>query len=85
MKSIVFFYTMENEPELVKGLVPEHIKYWTNLDLAGYKGGPFSDHTGGLITFLSDDLESANKIINKDPFVKAQVISAKHIKIWIVN
>ena len=85
MKSIVFFYTMKNEPELIKGLVPEHIKYWKNLDLVDYKGGPFIDRSGGLITFSSDDLEQANKIVSGDPFVKWHLISDKHIKVWIAE
>ncbi len=85
MKSIVFFYTMKNEPEIIKGLVPEHIKYWHDLELTGYRGGPFSDRLGGLITFLSDDIESANKIIYDDPFVKGKALSDMKIKIWIVN
>lgn len=85
MNSIAFFYTMKNEPELIKELVPEHIKYWKNLDLAEYKGGPFLDRSGGLITFISDDLEFANKIINDDPFVKGQALSDKQVKIWIAN
>lgn len=83
MKSIAFFYTMKNEPDLIKRLVLDHIKYWKDLDLADYKGGPFIDRSGGLITFSSDDFEFANKIINDDPFVKGQAISEKQIKIWI--
>ena len=85
MKTIAFFYTMKNEPGLIKELVPGHIKYWKDLDLPDYKGGPFSDHSGGLITFSSDDFESANEIIHKDPFVEGKAISEKQIKIWIVE
>lgn len=85
MKSIIFFYTMKNEPELIKGLVSEHIRYWENLNLVNYKGGPFIDRSGGLITFLFDDLEQAKKIINEDPFIKGNVISDIHIKVWIAE
>lgn len=85
MKSIVFFYTMKNEPDLIKGLVPEHIKYWKDLDLTDYKGGPFVDRSGGLIIFASDDFEIANQIINNDPFIKGQAISYKQIKVWNAN
>ncbi len=85
MKSIVYFYIMKNEPELIKGLVPEHIKYWNSLDLDEYKGGPFHDRSGGLITFSSDDLKQANEIISEDPFVKGHVISDKYIKVWIAE
>ena len=56
-----------------------------NLDLVDYKGGPFIDRSGGLITFSSDDLEQANKIVSGDPFVKWHVISDKHIKVWIAE
>jgi|WetSurMetagenome_2_1015567.scaffolds.fasta_scaffold1171240_1 uncharacterized protein YciI len=83
MKYIVFFYTMKNDPDLIKELVPEHIKYWKGLDLSGYKGGPFFDRSGGLITFSCDDFEVANKIINDDPFVKGQAISDMQVKNWI--
>lgn len=85
MKSIAFFYTMKKKPDLIKELVPDHIQYWKDRGLANYKGGPFFDRSGGLITFLCDDFEFANKIINDDPFVKGQVIIDKQIKIWITN
>jgi uncharacterized protein YciI len=85
MKSIAFFFTMKKEPDLIKALVPEHIKYWKELNLADYKGGPFFDRSGGLITFSSDDLEQANKIVSGDPFVKWHLISDKHIKVWIAE
>jgi len=85
MKSIVFFYTMKNEPDLVGGLVQDHVNYWKGLKLSNYKGGPFIDRSGGLITFSTDDFELANRIINEDPFVKGQAISDKQIKVWIAE
>jgi len=85
MKIIAFFYIMKKEPDLIMGLVQEHINYWKELHLSHYKGGPFLDHSGGLITFSSDDFEFANKVINEDPFVKGQAIADMQIKIWLAE
>jgi hypothetical protein len=85
MDNVIFFYLMRNEPELLQGLVQDHIRYWENLDLPGYIGGPFSDHSGGLIIFSSKDFDSANKLIEDDPFNRNQAIVYKQIKIWCVS
>ena len=53
--------------------------------MEGYMGGPFTDRTGGLISFLASNLEEAEEIMRQDPFVSADLIEQKWIKQWIVE
>jgi hypothetical protein len=39
------------------------------LELSGYLGGPFSDHSGGLILFEGDSLGHAQRLVARDPFL----------------
>ncbi len=84
-KRFAFFYFMKKEPEKIKNAVPLHIEYWHNLKLTGYRGGPFADRTGGLITFEAKDIDEAVKIVDGDPFVAQGLLENKWIKEWIVK
>ena len=84
-KKYIYFYFMKNEQEKIGQIIPQHIKYWNELNISGYMGGPFADRSGGLITFTSDNINDATDIINKDPFVIENLLSDKWIKEWIVE
>ncbi|MBI5099012.1 MAG: hypothetical protein HZB30_07200 [Nitrospirae bacterium] len=84
-KRFVFFYFMKKEPEKIKAAVPLHIEYWHKLKLSKYLGGPFSDRTGGMITFEADNLEKAEEIAHNDPFVSQGLLESKWIKEWVVE
>ena len=84
-RRFVYFYFNRNEPEKIRQAVPAHIQYWKVANLQGYLGGPFSDRTGGLISFAASSLEEAVEIIQQDPFVVEGLIKQKWIKEWIVE
>jgi uncharacterized protein YciI len=62
--------------------VPAHIQYWRAANHPEFVGGPFADHTGGLISFAAPSLEAALAIVEQDPFVLENVIEQKWIKEW---
>jgi uncharacterized protein YciI len=78
-----FFYLMKDEPERVRGAVPRHVSHWTELQLAGYLGGPFADRTGGLITFETDESGQAERALETDPFLEEGLFDAYWLKEWI--
>jgi uncharacterized protein YciI len=82
-KQFVYFYFNRIEPEKVREVVPAHVQYWQTASLDGYTGGPFSDRTGGLITFSASSLEEATQIIQRDPFVQEGLIDQNWIKEWL--
>ena len=79
----IYFYFNRNEPEKIQEVVPAHAQYWKTADLKSYSGGPFTDHSGGLISFAAQNLEEATEIILRDPFVQENLIEQKWIKEWI--
>ncbi len=83
-KRFAFFYFMKNEPEKIRAAVPQHIEYWHSLKLNKYLGGPFSDRSGGMITFEAENIEEATRITNNDPFVAQDLLESKWIKEWVV-
>ena len=83
LKQFVFFYLMKNEPEKIRIIVAEHIRYWKDRKLINYSGGPFSDRSGGLILFEAVNMETATKMAMSDPFVVQEVIESKWMKEWI--
>lgn len=85
VKYFVYFYFNRSEPEKVRQVVPAHVQYWKTANLKEYRGGPFSDRTGGLITFAASSIEEANKIVLQDPFILEDMIAEKWIKEWIVE
>ena len=82
-RRFVFFYFNRNEPEKIRQVVPAHVQYWKKMNVEGYLGGPFTDRTGGLISFVTSNLEEATAIIYQDPFVLSDLIDQKWIKEWI--
>jgi uncharacterized protein len=84
-KHFVYFYFNSFEPEKVRQVVPAHVQYWHTAGLDGYRGGPFSDRTGGLITFSASSLEEATEIIQRDPFVQEGLIDQNWIKEWLAE
>jgi uncharacterized protein YciI len=84
-RRFVYFYFNRNEPEKVRQVVPAHVGYWKTADLQEYRGGPFSDRTGGLITFAASSTEEATEIVLQDPFILEDLIAEKWIKEWIVE
>jgi uncharacterized protein YciI len=82
---IAFFYLMRNEPEKIGETVPRHEEYWQTRELREYRGGPFGDLSGGLITFEAEDLEQAGKIVQGDPFVAEALLESSWLKEWRVH
>jgi uncharacterized protein YciI len=74
---------MKREPGKIQNIIPSHVEYWKSKKLDKYQGGPFSDRTGGLITFAAENLEKANDLIENDPFITNDVIDKKWIKEWL--
>ena len=84
-RRFLYFYFNRNEPEKIRQVVPAHVGYWRSTNPNGYMGGPFSDRTGGLISFVTASLEEAEQIIRQDPFILENLIEQKWIKEWIVE
>jgi uncharacterized protein YciI len=63
--------------------VPAHVQYWHSATLPEYRGGPFADHSGGLISFAAPSLEAATAVVEQDPFVLADLIEQGWIKEWL--
>ncbi|MDP3683343.1 MAG: hypothetical protein Q8S01_05355 [Ignavibacteria bacterium] len=68
---------MTNNPEKIRNIVPEHIRYWKDTPPINYSGGPFSDRSGGLILFEAENMETATKLAINDPFVVHDIIESK--------
>jgi uncharacterized protein YciI len=47
-------------------------------------GGPFADHSGGLLVLNCSDLSSAEAIMNVDPLIVAGV-STFRIHTWLIG
>jgi uncharacterized protein YciI len=84
-KHFVYFYINRDEPDRLRQVVPTHVQYWKTANLKDYMGGPFSDRTGGLISFVASSFEKATEIIQQDPFVLEDLIDQKWIKEWILE
>ena len=84
-KKYIYFYFMKTEGEKIMQVAPQHVIYWKGLKIADYLGGPFADKSGGLITFSANNLEEAEKYVNKDPFFIEDLLSDRWIKEWIVE
>ncbi len=83
MKIFVFKYMMGDKPEKIKAKVPLHIAHWKNQNIEYYKGGPFADRSGGLITFSATNIDEAKRTISKDPFMAEDVLDHYIIKEWL--
>ena len=77
-----YFYLMKANPDAVRLVAPRHAAYWNKRQLAGYVGGPFADHTGGLITFEANDDLEAQGTVTADPFTLEGLIAVHWLKEW---
>ena len=80
-----YVYFMTEELDRVRPVVPEHIAYWRALRLPHYLGGPFRDRSGGLISFEAGSQAEAEELVERDPFVRAGVISQRWVQDWDVE
>ena len=83
--AIVYFYLMTNDASDVQLVAPQHAAYWRDLRLPGYRGGPFEDRSGGLITFEAPDLSTAEELVTGDPFVRNGLIATRWVKTWLTE
>jgi uncharacterized protein YciI len=82
-RQFAFFYLMRDDAPGIREAVPEHVAYWKGARLDGYRGGPFADRSGGLITFRAADLEEASAIVGRDPFVRRGLLRERWTKEWL--
>jgi hypothetical protein len=67
MPRFAYFYFNRTAPDQVGPVVPAHVQYWHSSSLPDYQGGPFADHTGGLISFTAPSLLAAKAMVEQDP------------------
>ena len=83
MKTFVFFYFMiEEKNDSIAEHVPDHKTYCQNQNLPNYKGGSFSDFSGGLISFQAVSQNKAEELVSGDPFVLKELLKNMWIKEW---
>ena len=80
---VIHFYAMKPDPDRVRSVASQHAAYWHALRLPGYRGGPFADRSGGLITFEAGSIEEAERIVASDPFVQEALIETSVVKQWV--
>jgi hypothetical protein len=85
MNQYAFFYFMKDDPQRIRDNAPRHADYWKTLAPPDYKGGPFGDRSGGLITFSAPDEAEAERMVSEDPFVTADVLAESWLKPWDVS
>ena len=81
----IHVYTMRPDPTAIAVIAPQHAAYWRDLGLPGYRGGPFGDRSGGLITFEAEAEEDARGLIEGDPFVRGDLLESSVLKSWLVE
>jgi hypothetical protein len=79
---IVYFYSMKHEPDTIGAVAPAHAAYWRERELPEYEGGPFADRSGGLITFVVESAEEAERVIAGDPFMTGGLLEDSIVKEW---
>ncbi len=81
---VAYFYSLKDDPA-VRDVAPKHAAYWQGLDLEGYIGGPFTDRSGGLISFEVESLDRARELVDDDPFCEANLLAECSVKEWAVE
>lgn len=81
-RRFVYAYFMSGDANRVRSIAPSHAAHWQDLALEDYLGGPFSDRSGGLITFIVDDRAQAEAAVTRDPFVREGLIERYWLKEW---
>lgn len=84
-QTYAFFYFMKGDQDAVMQAVPLHVEYWKALQPDGFQGGPFADHSGGMVVFRADNEESALDIVQQDPFMQRRVIGDHWLKGWQIH
>ena len=79
----LFFYLMADDTDRVGEVAPRHAAYWHRLALPAYLGGPFTDRSGGLITFEADTPGRAEQLVTDDPFLREGIVSSWWLKQWL--
>jgi uncharacterized protein YciI len=77
-----YFYFMVDDPTRVRAVAPSHTAHWHRLQLPGYRGGPFIDRSGGLITFEVEEPALAQAAVAGDPFVREGLLADYWLKPW---
>lgn len=80
-----YFYFVAGDPQRVRTVAPQHAEYWRAAALPHYVGGPFSDMSGGLITFDCDSFADAGRLVADDPFRRAHLLERHWLKEWTVE
>ena len=80
-----YLYFMQDEPDRVLAVAPQHVAYWQTIAAAGYLGGPFADRSGGLITFEANSRERAEKLTAHDPFARHGLLDRHWLKEWAIT
>jgi uncharacterized protein YciI len=78
---VAYVYSMRREADRIRRVAPRHAAYWNALRLARYEG-PFADRSGGLITFETDSVEAAERLVAADPFVRDRLLDTSLLKQW---
>jgi uncharacterized protein YciI len=76
---------MTDDTEGVRAVAPEHTAYWRGLAVTGYMGGPFTDRSGGLITFEIESIEKAEQRVANDPFLRRAFVKTRWLKEWNID
>jgi uncharacterized protein YciI len=80
-----YVYFMKPEPDRVRAVATRHAAYWQGLALRGYRGGPFADRSGGLITFEGESPEHAEQLVAGDPFLREELLERHWLNEWIAD
>ena len=80
-----YVYFMQDHPDRIAAVAPEHAAYWRGLELRAYLGGLFADRSGGLITFETDTHDDAAQLVAGDPFVREGLVKRSRLKEWKVE
>jgi uncharacterized protein YciI len=83
--AFVYFYFMGDEPTRVRAVAPAHAAYWKQLRLRNFRGGPFADRSGGLITFAAHSEDEAERYVAGDPFVRQGLLEKRYLKWWCID
>jgi uncharacterized protein YciI len=81
----LYFYLMREAPDRVPAAAPKHASYWRELQLGGYRGGPFADRSGGLITFQAESAAAAEALVANDPFLREDLLERHWVKEWLLD
>mgnify|MGYP005829489147 CR=1 FL=1 len=67
---------VKGKPFWEQGLVPHREYLVNNLKKKLLAGGPFKDHTGGLVIIEADKVEEIEEVIENDPAIVERKLEA---------